>query len=221
MSSWMSWFAGAKDTKKPAREAIIKLRQNLQLLERKEEHLQKQVDDQHAKAKANAVTNQKLAKEALLRKKTLQADLDRLAGQKFTLETQVNALESANIHQEVLEAMKGGATALSKIHRNMTVEDVDVTMDSIREQMAVTKEISDAISSTVVTGIEVDEEDIESELRELEGEVLDERLKGAERAPVHTPASPTRETIDKGKQRTEEETEEERQLRELQASLAM
>ena len=71
-----------------------------------------------------------------------------------------------------------------------------MTMDSIREQMAVTKEISDAISSTVVPGVEVDEEDIENELRELEGEVLDERLKGAERAPVHTPASPTRETMD-------------------------
>lgn len=116
MSSWMSWFGGSRDTKKPAREAIIKLRQNLQLLERKEEHLQKQVDEQQNKARANAVSNQNralcvhsycnvrigvalishyafliVAKEALRRKKQLQQELDRLSGQRFTLETQVRS----------------------------------------------------------------------------------------------------------------------------------
>ncbi len=124
-------------------------------------------------------------------------------------------------------------------------------MDSIREQMAVTKEISEAISGPVVSGTEMDEEELDRELAELEGEVLDDRLKGAERAPVHIPTSPTREIMDskcsalllhrtaggehrcsllpslftpptiEGKQRTEEEAEEERQLRELQASLSM
>ncbi|KAF8336837.1 late endosome to vacuole transport-related protein [Cantharellus anzutake] len=220
MSGWMSWFTGPKDTKRPAREAIIKLRQNLQLLERKEEHLQKQIDEQHAKAKANAVTNQNLAKEALKRKKVLQADLDRLSGQKFTLESQVNALESANINQEVLDAMTSGANALSKIHGKMTVEQVETTMDSIREQMAVTQEISNAISTPMVAGIEIDDFELDKELEELEQEELNTRLKGAERVPIQPPVSPTRETADKGKRRTEE-SEEERELRELQASLAM
>lgn len=57
MSSWASWFTGTRDTKKPAREAIIRLRQNLQLLERKEQHLQTQIDEQQSKARANAVSN--------------------------------------------------------------------------------------------------------------------------------------------------------------------
>lgn len=57
MSSWISWFTGTRDTKKPAREAIIRLRQNLQLLERKEQHLQTQIDEQHNKARTNAVSN--------------------------------------------------------------------------------------------------------------------------------------------------------------------
>jgi charged multivesicular body protein 4 len=51
----MGWFTGTRDTKKPAREAIIRLRQNLQLLERKEDHLQKQIDEQQSVARANAV----------------------------------------------------------------------------------------------------------------------------------------------------------------------
>lgn len=57
MSSWTSWFTGTRDTKKPAREAIIRLRQNLQLLDRKEQHLQTQIDEQHNKARTNAVSN--------------------------------------------------------------------------------------------------------------------------------------------------------------------
>lgn len=55
--SWTSWFTGTRDTKKPAREAIIRLRQNLQLLERKEQHLQTQIDEQQNKARQNAVSN--------------------------------------------------------------------------------------------------------------------------------------------------------------------
>ena len=58
MSGWMSYFTGTRDTKKPAREAIIKLRQNLQLLEKKGDHLQKQIDEQHNIARTNAVGNQ-------------------------------------------------------------------------------------------------------------------------------------------------------------------
>lgn len=112
--SWTSWFTGTRDTKKPAREAIIRLRQNLQLLERKEQHLQTQIDEQQNKARQNAVSNPEgkltttyslssvwpwlrqdtnvtlpVAKAALRRKKTLQQDQERLAGQKFTLEAQV------------------------------------------------------------------------------------------------------------------------------------
>ncbi|KAF9511033.1 hypothetical protein BS47DRAFT_1331287 [Hydnum rufescens UP504] len=220
MSGWMSWFGGTRDTKKPAREAIIKLRQNLQLLERKEEHLQKQVDEQQNKARANAVSNQNLAKEALRRKKQLQQELDRLSGQRFTLETQVNALESANINQETLEAMKNGAAALQKIHGKMTVEQVDATMDSIRDQMAVTKEISEAISGPIVSGMELDEDELEDELKELEEDVITDRLRGAEHVPAHTPASPIRATAEASRGRTAED-DEEAQLRELQASLAM
>lgn len=52
--------------------------------------------------------------------------------------------------------------------------------------MAVATEISTAISSPI-TGETIDEDDLQKELNELEEEVLDERLRGAERVPVHTP----------------------------------
>lgn len=218
MSSWANWFTGTRDTKKPAREAIIRLRQNLQLLERKEQHLQAQIDDQQSRARANAVSNPEAAKAALRRKKTLQAEQERLSGQKFTLEAQANALESANLNQETLEAMKAGASALERIHGKTSVEQVDATMDSIKEQMAVAAEISNAISGPITTDA-IDEDDLQDELNELEQEVLDERIRGADRVPVGMPKTPEKERA--APARTAVEDDEEAQLRALQAELSM
>lgn len=94
-------------------------------------------------------------------------------------------------------------------------------MDSIREQMDLTNEISDAISNPVGMGAMVDEEDLEAELEALEQEELDSRLAGADHVPVHTPASPVAVGAPKGKVAQKDEDDEEAQLRQLQAELAM
>jgi charged multivesicular body protein 4A/B len=57
MASWMSYITGRRDTKASARDAIVTLRQQLGMLEKKEEYLQKKIDDEVRKAKANAVSN--------------------------------------------------------------------------------------------------------------------------------------------------------------------
>ena len=85
-------------------------------------------------------------------------------------------------------------------------------MDSIREQMDLTNEISEAISNPVGMGQMVDEvsfpspldafhgayiddqDELKAELEALEQEELDDRLRGADRVPMHTPASPIGQT---------------------------
>lgn len=58
MASFMSYFgAGKKDPKQTARDTIVELRQHLQMIEKKEEHLQKKIDEEMKKARANAVSN--------------------------------------------------------------------------------------------------------------------------------------------------------------------
>lgn len=99
------------------------------------------------------------------------------------------------------------------------MDKVDETMDNIREQMELTNEISDAISNPVGMGVELDEEDLKAELDALEQEELDSRLAGADHVPVHTPASPV--AANKVKTANKEEDDEEAQLRQLQAELAM
>jgi charged multivesicular body protein 4 len=58
--SWMGWFGGGRnDHKESARNAIVELRSQLLMLEKREDHIQKQIDEETRKAKANATSNQR------------------------------------------------------------------------------------------------------------------------------------------------------------------
>jgi len=215
----MGYFGGRKDTKQATRDAIVTLRQQLQMLEKKEEHFQKRVEQELKTAKANAVSNKATATAALKRKKALEIELDRLAGTRLQLEMQVNTLESANFNQETMAAMKKGADALKVIHGNLTPDKVDATMSAINEQREIANEISEAISNPLNAGIDLDEDELKNELAELEQDELNERLAGADRAPTTKLPSPVREEV--SRHRTAEEDDEDAQLKELQAALAM
>ncbi|GAA6035096.1 hypothetical protein JCM8097_002182 [Rhodosporidiobolus ruineniae] len=220
MSSWVSWLTGRGGSSKDStREAIVKLREHLLMLDKKEEYLGKKIDDELRKAKANATSNPRVAKQALQQKKLYEKELEGIAGRRMTITTQVNAIESANMNKETLEAMKQGADVLKGIHGKLNVDKVDATMDEVRNQLELTNEISQAISDPAGMGVDMDDQDVLDELAELEQEELNKRLAGAEAAPMHSPgaAVPAAKTP---AQRIEED-EEDAELRELQAQMAM
>lgn len=214
----MSYFGGRRDPKQSARDAIVTLRQQLQMIEKKEDYLQKKIDEEVKKAKANAVSNKAVATAALRRKKASEAELDRLAGTRLQLEMQVNTLESANLNAETMAAMKKASDALSHIHGNLTMDKVDATMNKVNEQRELANDIADLIS-TPYGNTDIDEDELKAELDELEQDELNDRLMGADRAPIHTPAGPSR--VEESRQPVAVEDDEEAQLKELQAALAM
>lgn len=60
MSGWMSYFTGSGGkSQDKARDAIVGLRSQLLMLEKKEEHLNKKIEDETRKAKANATANKR------------------------------------------------------------------------------------------------------------------------------------------------------------------
>lgn len=168
-----------------------------------------------------------MAQAALRQKKAYENELDRIAGTRMTLETQVNAIESANMNLETMTAMRRGADALRNIHGSLNIDRVDSTMDSIREQMDLTNEISDAISNPVGMGHDLDEDELKDELEELEQQELNERLVGAESVPSHVPAGavaagPSRaQPAQQQRQPQQQEDDDDAELRALQAELAM
>ncbi|KAF8272515.1 vacuolar-sorting protein SNF7 [Lactarius quietus] len=218
MASFMSYFTGRRDTKQSARDAIVALREQLITIEKKEEHLQRQIAQDVATAKANAVSNKPAATAALRRKKMHEADLEKLAGTRLQLEVQVNTLESANINANTLEVMRKGANALKGIHDGLSMDKVDATMNAINEQRELANEISNLISDPTNAGLDIDEDALKAELEELEQDGLNERLMGADHVPVHAPAAGASRV--ETRHPTAEEAED-AELKELQAALAM
>ncbi|KAG8976610.1 ESCRT-III subunit protein snf7 [Tulasnella sp. 425] len=192
----MSCCRGRKDLNLTARKAIATLRQQLQMLEKEEEYHLREIKEELKKAKANIISNKPAAAAALRRKKAHETELERLSGTRLTLETQVFI-----------------ARCLTK-----KIDDVDKIMDSAREQMELTNEITRPISNPMNVGVETDEpeEDLKIQLAELEA---DEVLRGPERVPPHIPSA-SRSAVG-SRNKTEQEAEEEQELRELQAQLAL
>jgi charged multivesicular body protein 4 len=227
MSGVWGWFGGgaAQKKKDSPKNAILGLRSQLEMLQKRERHLMTQMDEQDALARKHVNTNKNAAKAALRRKKAHEHSLEQTVSQIGTLEQQINAIESANINRETLAAMERAGHAMKTIHGNLTPEKVDETMDQLREHNQLSEEISNAITSTTL-GEPIDEIDLEAELEEMQQEQLDEQMLKSGNVPVsdtisNMPAAANGEL--KGKQQpvAVEEDDEEAELRKLQAEMAM
>ncbi|KAI8967768.1 Snf7 family [Mycotypha africana] len=155
---------------------------------------------------------------ALKRKKTYEANIEKINGARMTIETQMMAIENANVNLETMSAMRAGAEAMKNIHGSMDIDKVDATMDDIRDQMDIANEISEAISRPVNMGDELDEDELLNELEELEQEELDAKMLETPSPVVSAPNVPNRVPTHNTQI---EEDDEEAELRALQASIAM
>ncbi|XP_050737112.1 charged multivesicular body protein 4c-like [Eriocheir sinensis] len=177
MSIFGKIFGGGKNEKAPtAGEAIQKLRDTEEMLIKKQDFLEKKIQQEIKIAKQNGTKNKRVALQALKRKKRYDKQLQQIDGTLSTIEMQREALESANTNTNVLQTMSEAAKALKSAHQHMNVDEVHDMMDDIAEQQDLAREISDAISNPVGFGEDVDEDDLLAELEELEQEELDEKL---------------------------------------------
>ncbi|KAJ2518581.1 ESCRT-III subunit protein snf7, partial [Coemansia sp. RSA 2049] len=142
----MKLFFGTTKAQSTPKDAIISLRENISMLEKRETHLQSKIEQELAKARDYATRNKMAALAALKRKKMLETQVEKISGSRLMLESQVMTIEAANVNLETMKAMQTGAEAMKGIHKDLNVDKVDETMDEIREQMDLANEISDAIS---------------------------------------------------------------------------
>ncbi|ANZ73964.1 BA75_01052T0 [Komagataella pastoris] len=180
-------FGGNNQLKKEApKKAIVSLREHIALLNKKQQHLQNQMEEQDKLARGSITKNKTAAKTALKKKKTYEVQLVKILAQIDSLETQLTSIENANLNLETMKAMKQGAKAMKQIHGDFDVDKVDSTMDEIREQVELGEEISDAISRPLGTQ-EVDEDELEDELEELQQEELNNKLLETGSEPIKDP----------------------------------
>ena len=122
----MNLFGKAK-TKDTPKDAIVRIRDSLEMLEKREKFLNLKIENELKIAKANATKNKRgilpgiiiVALMALKRKRALEDQINKIMGSRMTLETQVMAIENANINLETMNAMKAGADAMKNIHGSL------------------------------------------------------------------------------------------------------
>ena len=172
-------------------EAINRMRTTLDILSKKETHLESRMAAESASALASASTNRSAALLALHRKKLLGKHRDQTRAARFNLELQLMAIENATLNLETMEAMRQGSLAIKALHGAVSVEKVDETMEEIREQMEVAQEISEAIASPLGAGglgMVVDEDELDAEFEALQQEELDKALLSTP-SPVSLPTA--------------------------------
>lgn len=212
-------------------DTIAKLRDSLSILEKREEHIGKKIESSLAEAKLRSQKKDKNgALFALKRKKMYEAEVSKLQGARITMENQILALESASVNIETFRAMKNGASAMKNMRGDIDADKVDDIMDELAEEKEIQDAISDAISRP---GQEMfNDEDLLDELAELDALEMEESL-ATKAAPVAAPAAP--DTVFNfpsvpskavspapampSSSRATAETDDERALRELEASM--
>ncbi len=216
-------FGGSARDKDAPKKAIITLREQVNMLTKKQNHLYTQIDEQDAIARKFISSDKAKAKNALKRKKVLDNEATKISSQIDALEGQLRAIESANLNLETVNAMKQGAKAMKNIHGGLTVDKVDQTMDEIREQAELGEEISEAISRAYPVD-NIDEDELEDELEALQQEEVDSKLlnSGTKTSQVQLPDAPnTSIREDKTAVQEEEEDEDEKALKALQAEMGL
>ncbi|XP_076323481.1 charged multivesicular body protein 4c-like [Tachypleus tridentatus] len=218
MSFFSKIFGGGKSAQKipTPGEAIQKLREIEEMLMKKQDYLEKKVEQELNTAKKNGTKNKRVALQALKRKKRFEKQLQQIDGTLTTIEFQREALENASTNTEVLKIMGHAAKALKGAHEDMDVDKVHDLMDEVQEQQEIANEISEAISNPVGFGHDIDEDELSKELEELEQEELDKQLLDVE-GPVteNLPSPPQAEPSTSSKVKVHEEEDED--IKELAA----
>jgi len=155
---------------------VVNLRENIATQEKREQHLERKIEQSVTEAKTKmAKKDKKGALFAMKRKKLYEAEVDKIANIKMTLETQVMNLESAAQNAETFKAMNAGKSAMTGIRQDTNIDTVDDLMDEIKEEMEMADEISNALAQPV-DPLLTDEYDLLAELQELEADDVEEQL---------------------------------------------
>ena len=200
-----------------AKAAVAQLNEAIENIGKKEEHMQRKMDAEVANAKKfKAAGKEREAMQCLKKKNLYDKQLTHLGNQKMMIETQKISLEAMTFDTTIIAAQKGAATSMKDTVKKMGgVDKVEELMDEMEDAQQDFEEIQNAMNRQTNAG---DDDEL---LAELEGLMVDDlaaelstvdlgRAVVMPSAPISLPAAGTKKVM----------TDEERELAELEASMA-
>jgi len=198
-----------------------KMNETIENIGKKEEHVQRKMDAELVNAKKfNAAGKKREALQCLKKRKMYEQQLLTLGTSKINLENQKLTMEAMKMNAEILDTQKMAAKSMVEQVKQMGgVDKVAETQDEIEDAMQDAREIQDVMNNPLaLPGIDADDDEL---LAELDGMMEDDlaadlakvelgRAVEMPSAPISLPAAGTKKVM----------TDEERELAELEASMA-
>lgn len=193
-----SFLFGKKKQSISPTKTIDKLRETLNMLEKREVFLEKEISSLKEQAtKYLQDKNKTKALNSLKKSKLLEKELESISGQKLNLDIQISSLTQAVTNSETLNAMRIGKETLSALEIKNDPDKVADTIDEISDHMAKLDEITETISRPIKI---MDEDELLDELNELSKQ----KEQDLESLPSSWPQVPMKEI----KSKTDEELKE-------------
>ncbi|XP_028413186.1 charged multivesicular body protein 6-like isoform X2 [Dendronephthya gigantea] len=166
-------MGGLFSKKKPEKEsriteqdkAILALKQQRDKLKQYQKKIQLNLEKERQVAKDLLKNGKKDKAMSLLKKKRVQERLlSETDGQLDNLEQMVQDIEFAQIQSQVVEGLKVGNECLDKMHKLLSIEDVEKIMEDTQEGIEYQREIDELLATNLS---EEDEDAVLSELEEI------------------------------------------------------
>eukprot|EP01023_Acetabularia_acetabulum_P028883 TRINITY_DN2727_c0_g1_i2.p2 TRINITY_DN2727_c0_g1~~TRINITY_DN2727_c0_g1_i2.p2 ORF type:complete len:233 (-),score=49.79 TRINITY_DN2727_c0_g1_i2:272-970(-) len=206
-------------------DSISNLTQQEEQLQKRKSLLEQRVEQELNKAKE--FTKKKQQKQALLclkKKKMYEQQIEQIDNMILRVSEQRILVEGSRTTADVLKTMKEGAQAAKQTMNEVKIENVDQVMDEINEQNEEMRQIQDALGQPVGMAADLDDLELEDELKNMEEELLSQQL--LEPAPVPTtrvneaatslPEAPTKQAAP-----VAQKTQEELELEELEKEMGL
>jgi len=114
---------------------INELRENIDLIEKRNLFIEKQKTQLITEAKAKLNNNDK--KGALLilnKKKKIEEEINKNQGSQLLLENQLSNLESANLNKHIINSLTKSNKAIHTLNKDLNIDKIEELMDDIQEE---------------------------------------------------------------------------------------
>jgi charged multivesicular body protein 4 len=163
----MNLFGKKKKQSINIQDTITKLNETIKLLEKREEHLDKQIKTLRTNAKKVKDENKPKCLFFLKKAKIYQNQLDTIYNTKYNIEVQLNTLSQTVINREIVDSMTIAKDTVQQYR--VDVEKTEDLMENIQENIQDINEVSSVLSKPI--GDIYDDDDLLKELEELETEL--------------------------------------------------
>ena len=158
---------GEKDKETNNLKIINELRENIDLIEKRNLFIENHKDKLIIEAKAKLNNNDK--KGALLilnKKKKIEEEINKNQGSQLLLENQLSNLESANLNKHIINSLSKSNKAIHSLNKDLNVDTIEELMDDIHEE----QENYNTIQSIMEQPLQqiYEDDDLNKELEELE-----------------------------------------------------